>query len=758
MSIYSEFLANLRPGLASSAKHPSALKLFEHVQKRFSEENIRPEHPLYLSLDMTKYCNSRCSFCCADSIEYDSKIHGCHLEGFTEVITKIQQQLAEFPPYVLALIGGEPLLFPNETTEMVSLANKAGVPVILFSNLNAPLNVTHAVFETLAENPLSFVQTSIDGASKKSYSETRGYDGYECVSQNLEFLKRLGVHVKANVTVSDFNFDEIPAILNTAEDHGVREIHLNPVLPYGRASSKELATREEEIVNAIMRGFHEATSGNRHFDLTITLPAEFFWFLVRDTAPKDLKKIVEKIVTRPTPQEGEYAADANSIMTIILYEGKAGVGWSMREMLDIAKYSLQSLWNSFPLQKRINRTDQCTTCRFVSLCDPRSRLRKNSCRLIDEAKNLGDLLVTKQAQSEDEKQRAKIAEFLEHRPRGLPYSVTWIVTGLCNGNCNFCQVEEKCATDKYDTIDSISRQDLFTFFEGCSCHVQLSGGEPFVRRDYTLSLIGKLKANGHLVSLLTNLVLASKSDLCFLAEVFGPLDTLQVSLYSNDPRIHARMCGRDDYAEVMNRIVWAVELDLPLRVNITVTPDNLDHVIDTVKSLKNVGVKTISVSPMMTLGRASALYTEEFRSRIIEDFPMIASSLRSLGVGYAIPFEVLQVLGNLGYILKEGETTDEVYTKSVPTGLTIHQNGQIQQGFCGFSRLGSLKKNRLRDFFFDGEHVRDFDDKSLCKQCKMVKICQGGYALDAISRVFGSRIFGQCDLPVRLISKTTPGV
>lgn len=128
--------------------------------------------------------------------------------------------------------------------------------------------------------------------------------------------------------------------------------------------------------------------------------------------------------------------------------------------------------------------------------------------------------------------------------------------------------------------------------------ITFTGGEPTLRADL-IELIGYSK--WFITRLNTNGVLLKKALCRKLYE--ASLDSLQITLYSADPVKHNALVGAENWALTIEGIKNALGANLDLSINTPLCTINRDY-IETLKLIKELGVRYVSCSGMIVAGNA----------------------------------------------------------------------------------------------------------------------------------------------------------
>jgi MoaA/NifB/PqqE/SkfB family radical SAM enzyme len=134
--------------------------------------------------------------------------------------------------------------------------------------------------------------------------------------------------------------------------------------------------------------------------------------------------------------------------------------------------------------------------------------------------------------------------------------------------------------------------------------VTFTGGEPTMRDDiaelvcYAKRMVTRLNTNG--VNLTPELVSQLKS---------AGLDSLQVTLYSHDEKIHNALVGSEHFADTVQGIRNAVAQGLDISINTPLCKKNADY-HNTLAFIHSLGVRFVTVSGLICTGTAEINHSE----------------------------------------------------------------------------------------------------------------------------------------------------
>lgn len=192
-------------------------------------------------------------------------------------------------------------------------------------------------------------------------------------------------------------------------------------------------------------------------------------------------------------------------------------------------------------------------------------------------------------------------------------------TWNCNQKCIHCYA----ANQEYSETEELSTEQWKKVIDICkkNCIPQLTftGGEPTLRKD----LVELVKySDWFLTRLNTNGVLLTKKLCKELYE--ASLDSVQVTLYSNNPEIHNKLVGAPNFDKTVQGIKNAIQAGLNVSINTPLCSLNKDYV-STLIFAKDLGVIYASSSGLIVTGNAkkeesvSTQLTKEEITKVLKD-------------------------------------------------------------------------------------------------------------------------------------------
>ncbi|MFQ6085614.1 MAG: radical SAM protein [Candidatus Bathyarchaeia archaeon] len=179
-----------------------------------------------VSWNVTSECNLTCKHCYRDAGS-----RAPH-ELTTEEGKRLLEDVASTGRGALVVLsGGEPLM-RRDIFELARHGTSLDLRLVMGSNGTL---ITREVAEELKASGILSVAISLDGARAGSHDSFRGMPGaFEGAIVGAKACSEAGVNLQINITVTKYNYKEVPEILNIAERLGAQGIHLFHFVPSGR--------------------------------------------------------------------------------------------------------------------------------------------------------------------------------------------------------------------------------------------------------------------------------------------------------------------------------------------------------------------------------------------------------------------------------------------------------------------------------------------------------------------------------------------
>ena len=167
------------------------------------------------------------------------------------------------------------------------------------------------------------------------------------------------------------------------------------------------------------------------------------------------------------------------------------------------------------------------------------------------------------------------------------------ITTRCNCQCVFCNIWKMNHNEELST-EGVKKLADQVYDLGCTI-ASFSGGEPLLRPDIK-EILQHCKKRMR-TNLITNgLLLKSK-----IKEIVPYCDNITISLDAPD-ETHDKLRGTKGVFKIATEGIKIASKYVPVSVNCVITEENLDKVCDMPEFIKQLGARSISFEPVVSLG------------------------------------------------------------------------------------------------------------------------------------------------------------
>ncbi len=192
----------------------------------------------------------------------------------------------------------------------------------------------------------------------------------------------------------------------------------------------------------------------------------------------------------------------------------------------------------------------------------------------------------------------------------------------CNQHCLHCYAANERKSNEAELSLEEWKRIIDACRKACIPSLTFTGGEATIREDlvemidYAKWFVTRLNTNG---------ILLSKSLCQELYE--ASLDSVQVTLYSYDEKVHNELVGGNHYQQTIEGIKNAIEAGLDVSINTPLCSLNRDYV-ETIKFAESLGVHYFSCSGLILTGNAKTLSSSATRLNKEEITNIIKKAVR----------------------------------------------------------------------------------------------------------------------------------
>ncbi len=290
------------------------------------------------------------------------------------------RDLADFGVPVILFSGGEPLL-REDLFELASLAKEQEIRVALSTN-GTP--ITKAVAEKISRVEFAEVGISLDGIGVTN-DHFRGQEGaYEAALKGIRNCVALGLRVSLRLTITRFNYREIPAIFRLIEEEGIDRVCFYHLAYSGRGGSLQREDINHSQTRSVVDMICERTldlhrRGLRKEVLTVGNHADgvYLYLKLREQDPQRANKVLDLLSINGGNNSGIRIGAVDDLGNV-----HPDQFWWHYSLGNVCQRKFGDIWTdtSEPLMQGLkNRKGllkgRCARCRFLDLCNGNLRVR-----------------------------------------------------------------------------------------------------------------------------------------------------------------------------------------------------------------------------------------------------------------------------------------------------------------------------------------------------------------------------------------------
>ena len=338
---------------------------------RLAQDSPRP----IVVWNCTKQCNLSCIHCYASADKQSSPE-----EMDTAAGKAFIGDLAEFGIPVILFSGGEPLL-RKDLFELASFAREQGVRVVLSTNGTL---ITGKVAREISNIGFAEVGISLDGIGANN-DRFRGKKGaFQAALKGIRNCVALGLRVSLRLTITRFNYQEIPAIFRLIEEEGIDRVCFYHLAYSGRGGSLQKEDISHSQTRSVVDVICEHTLDLHHRGLSkevLTVgnhaDAVYLYLKLREQDSQRANKVLELLRRNGGNNSGIKIGAIDDLGNVHpdqfwwhyslgnVRQRKFGDIWT-----DMSEPLLQGLKNRKGLLK-----GRCAHCQYLDLCNGNLRVR-----------------------------------------------------------------------------------------------------------------------------------------------------------------------------------------------------------------------------------------------------------------------------------------------------------------------------------------------------------------------------------------------
>ena len=325
--------------------------------------------------NLIRRCNLMCKHCY--SISGDVDFPG---ELSTAEVFRVMDDLKAFGVPVLILSGGEPLL-RRDIFDISRRAKELGFYVGLSSN--GTLVTEHNIAQ-IADIGYDYVGISLDGMRETHDQFRRREGGFDEALAGIRLCRDNGIKIGMRFTVTMDNADELPAMLDLADEERIDKFYLSHLVYAGRGNKNRGDDARRDMTRWVMdtlmeRAWADARSGGNREFVTGNNDADgvYLLFWVRKHFPE-----LEDHIRAKLAQWGGNSSGVNIANIDNLGEVHPDTFWWHYPLGNVKERAFSDIWTdtSDPVMaglKQRPRTvgGRCGECIYFDVCGGNTRVR-----------------------------------------------------------------------------------------------------------------------------------------------------------------------------------------------------------------------------------------------------------------------------------------------------------------------------------------------------------------------------------------------
>lgn len=310
----------------------------------------------------------------------------------------------------------------------------------------------------------------------------------------------------------------------------------------------------------------------------------------------------------------------------------------------------------------------------------------------------------------------------------VPSMLVISLTRDCFMRCRYCYADAHCSnvTNPENSMDIKEIERIIVEAKRLEIsHIELTGGDPFVREDIfeVLDLFEKY----HVTTALSTKKILNDFEIKKLAG-YDVIHELQISLDTLDDEIEEMLISSRNYSTKMLKVIEKlVQSGINVKVNSVITKYNINDIYDLTMRLNSMGVKTHIISPYTAnLGR-----NEEDFFPDIEQYEKLFANLDNMKLQMKIDHPVAELITLCNREQLYHEKGDVVCSAGMD-GFIIAPNGDVsvceRMAYSSFT-IGNIKNSSIMDIWnseklesFASPQVEQFEG-TRCDNCEEREFC-----------------------------------
>lgn len=312
--------------------------------------------PVMAQFELTHLCNHRCPHC----YRFEHENHQSIENVSDNVVIEVSRRLAEAKIFNVVVTGGEPLIKPGLTKQVIDILLDSNVQVGLNTNITL---LPNDFLEYLSRKEIN-VLTSCPSSNREKFNRMVGANKYDIFFERLNKLLEAGIHCTVNMVVNKENHDHVRQTATFLREKGCYSFSATPMFLNMESPQKELLLSREEVMNVVEDLLWVESNLNMKVDILESLPKCVFSPSIRNSSYTFLNRKCQagRTVVGVSPNGDVRPCSTNTISYgNILHE----------DIRDI--WRKMAIWRSadyFP--------EQCKNCSWIERCNAGCRINSKA--------------------------------------------------------------------------------------------------------------------------------------------------------------------------------------------------------------------------------------------------------------------------------------------------------------------------------------------------------------------------------------------
>ena len=183
-----------------------------HISRYLHTKGVRLGLPIGGNFELTARCNFDCPMCYVHLKQEDIEAQGRELTAGQWIA--LAREARDAGMVFVLLTGGEPFV-RKDFFEIYHAMKEMGLMISINSNGSM---LRGEILRRLIEDPPLRINISLYGGSNETYRAMCGLPAFDQVTENIAALKKAGIDVRLNVSVTPYNHQDIEKICAKAEE------------------------------------------------------------------------------------------------------------------------------------------------------------------------------------------------------------------------------------------------------------------------------------------------------------------------------------------------------------------------------------------------------------------------------------------------------------------------------------------------------------------------------------------------------------